>query len=140
MDFNRLINNIFTALTSLILLYPALALAQPPEVQNIDGITFVSGGVGDESMAQLVDMEKQFDLKIFLVSTSGTYLSDVNVTVTDSYGNSRLQTASDGPVLLVNLPTGSYTVSAKKNGHIAEQVLNVTRGQFRTVYLRFPDE
>lgn len=138
--FKSLNKSCTLALTFIALVSPTMALAQPPEVQNVDGITFVSGGVGDESMTALVDMEKQFDLKLFLVSNSGTYLSDVKVTVTDSHGNTMLQTASDGTVLLVNLPTGSYKVKASKNSYTALQTLNVTRGQLRTIYLRFPED
>lgn len=115
-------------------------LAQPPEVQNVDGVTYVSGGVGDESMAQLTDIEKQFDLKLFLVGQSGTYLSDVSIAITDAEGKAMLQTTSDGPVLLVNLPTGAYMIRASKNGNRLNHIINVNLGQLRTTYIRFPGE
>lgn len=116
------------------------AQAQPPEVQKADEVTFVSGGVGDESMAQLAEMEKQFDLKLFLVGKSGAYLSDIGIAITDSNGKGVLLTTSDGPVLLANLPTGAYSVKASKNGDVVVQLLNVTLGQLRTIYIRFPNE
>lgn len=116
------------------------ALAQPPQVQNVNGVSFVSGGVGDEAMAQLTEMETQFDLKLFLVGKSGTYLSDIGIAITDANGKGVLLTTSDGPVLLANLPSGTYSVKATKNGDVVEQKISVATGQLRTVYLRFPNE
>lgn len=118
----------------------ASALAQPPQVQNVNGIAFVTGGVGDESMAELADLENQFDLKLFLVGQSGSYLSDINVTIIDAQGKGVLLTTSEGPLLLAKLASGTYTVKATKNGHTLEQKLIVTLGQLRTIYLRFPNE
>ncbi len=115
-------------------------LAQPPEVKSAGGATFVSGGVGDESMAQMTDMEKQFDLKLFLVGKSGSYLSDIGVVITDTKGKAVVMTTSEGPVFLANLPSGTYSVKATKNGDALEQPVSVTSGQLRTVYLRFPNE
>lgn len=116
------------------------ALAQPPQVQHANGVTFVSGGVGDESMAQLAEMEKQFDLKLFLVGQSGAYLSDIGITITDAKGKGVLLTTSEGPVLLANLPSGAYAIKASKNGDTLEQKVSVSLGQLRTLYLRFPNE
>ena len=128
------------ALSIALVMAGGTVLAQPPEVQNVDGVTYVSGGVGDESMAQLTDIEKQFDLKLFLVGQSGTYLSDVSIAITDAEGKAMLQTTSDGPVLLVNLPTGAYMIRASKNGNRLNHIINVNLGQLRTTYIRFPGE
>ena len=51
-----------------------------------------------------------------------------------------LKTTSDGPVLLANLPSGSYTANSPNNGYTAYQMIELTRGQLHTFYLRFPDE
>ena len=103
-------------------------------------VPFLSGGVGDDSMAQLVAREKEFDLKLFLVGQSGTYLSDIRITITDARGNGVLLTTSEGPVLLANLPTGTYNIKAQKNGQTLEQKINVIAGKLQTTYFRFPGE
>lgn len=123
-----------------LLLIATRALAQPLQIQNANGVAYVSGGVGDDSMAQLVVIEKQFDLKLFLVGQSGTYLSDINITITDSQGKGLLLTTTEGPVLLADLPDGTYSVKAQKNGHTIEQQLGVSRGKLRVIYFRFPGE
>lgn len=127
-------------ITMLAMVGSNLALAQPPEIQKTNGVAYVSGGVGDESMAQLANMEKQFDLKLFLVGKSGAYLSDIGIAITDAKDQGVLLTTSDGPVLLANLPSGTYSVKATKNGDVVEQKISLSSGQLRTIYLRFPNE
>ena len=102
--------------------------------------TFISGGVGDDSMAQLVAREKEFDLKLFLVGQSGSYLSDIRITIIDANGKGVLLTSSEGPVLLADLPAGTYTIKAQKNGHTLTQKISVTPGKLQTTYFRFPGE
>lgn len=103
-------------------------------------VHFLSGGVGDDAMAQLIAREKEFDLKLFLVGQSGTYLSDIRITITDARGKGVLLTTSEGPILLANLPTGTYNIKAQKNGHTLEQKINVVAGKLQTTYFRFPGE
>ncbi len=103
-------------------------------------VPFISGGVGDDAMAQLIAREKEFDLKLFLVGQSGTYLSDIRITITDARGKGILLTTSEGPILLANLPTGTYNIKAQKNGHTLEQKISVTAGKLQTTYFRFPGE
>lgn len=126
-------------LAAALLAVSGAVLAQP-QVQKVNGVTFTSGGVGDESMTQLAEIEKQFDLKLFLVGQSGSYLSDIGIAITDAKGKGVLLTTSEGPVLLANLPSGTYTIKASKNGNTLEQQVSVTLGQLRTLYLRFPNE
>ncbi|MEN9901706.1 MAG: hypothetical protein RL651_370 [Pseudomonadota bacterium] len=124
-----------------LLLSPAWA---QEAAQNASATTstapFISGGVGDDSMAQLTAREKEFDLKLFLVGQSGTYLSDIRITIIDANGTGVLLTTSEGPVLLANLPAGTYSVKAQKNGHTLTQKISVTPGKLQTTYFRFPGE
>ena len=114
--------------------------APPSALLSGSTVPFISGGVGDESMAAITAQEKAFDLKLFLVGQSGSYLSDVRITITDQHGKGVLLTSSEGPLLLANLPSGNYTVKAQKNGQTLEQKISVTRGKLSTTYFRFPGE
>ncbi len=131
----------FTALLCTALLSPAIAQVRGAATGIVDtGVPFISGGVGDDSMAQLVAREKEFDLKLFLVGQSGSYLSDIRITIIDANGKGVLMTSSEGPVLLANLPAGTYTIKAQKNGQTLEQKISVTPGKLQTTYFRFPGE
>lgn len=103
-------------------------------------VPFLSGGVGEESLAAITAREKDFDLKLFLVGQSGSYLSDIRVTITDQAGKGVLLTTSEGPILLANLPTGTYSVKVQKNGQTLEQKISVTRGKLQITYFRFAGE
>lgn len=118
---------------------PPAVITTPDKVVS-GQIPYLSGGVGDESLANLVAREKEFDLKLFLVGQSGSYLSDIRITITDAKDQGVLLTTSEGPVLLANLPTGTYTIKAQKNGHTLEQKISVTPGKLQTTYFRFPGE
>lgn len=119
---------------------PATDTPSPATRTTATGIPFVSGGVGDDSMAQLIAQEKAFDLKLFLVGQSGSYLSDIRITITDASGKGVLLTTSEGPVLLANLPAGTYNIKAQKNGQTLEQKISVTPDKLQTTYFRFPGE
>lgn len=62
----------------------SVAMADTPSIAP--AVPFISGGVGDDSMANLVAREKEFDLKLFLVGQSGGYLSDIRITITNAQG------------------------------------------------------
>ncbi len=119
---------------------PAIAASPAPTAFSATSVPFLSGGVGEDSMAQLISREKEFDLKLFLVGQSGSYLSDIRITIIDAKGNGVLLTTSEGPVLLANLSAGTYSVKAQKNGHTLEQKISVTPGKLQTNYFRFPGE
>lgn len=127
---------LFTALCCATMLSPALAQTTATE----SAVPFLSGGVGEDSMAELVARQSEFDLKLFLVGQSGTYLSDIRVTIIDASGKGVLMTTSEGPVLMAQLPAGTYKVKAQKNGQTLEQKITVTPGKLQTTYFRFPGE
>lgn len=108
----------------------------PPPVSG-SAVPFISGGVGDESMAAIAAREKSFDLKLFFVGQSGSYLSDIRVTITDASGKGLLLATSEGPVMLADLPNGTYDIKAQKNGQTLEQKLTVKRGKLAITYFRF---
>lgn len=118
----------------------AMAQAQPPEIQHANGTAFVSGGVGDDAMAELTRIEDKFDLKLYLVGQSGAYLSDIKITIIDGQGKGVVLTTADGPVLMADLPTGTYQITGEKNGDRITQTISISRGKLRTIYLRFPTE
>ncbi len=127
-------------LVSVLLCSATLSVAMADTPSIAPAVPFISGGVGDDSMANLVAREKEFDLKLFLVGQSGGYLSDIRITITNAQGQGVLLTTSEGPVLLANLPAGTYNVKAQKNGQTLEQQIRVTPGKLQTTYFRFPGE
>lgn len=98
-----------------------------PVVQKNDGISYITGGVGDEELAELIAQESNFNSRILLSSSYGEYLSDVAVRFLDKKNVEVLRVMGAGPFLYVNLPPGSYKVeAASSSGEIQSKKINVS--------------
>ena len=117
---------------------PALA-ADEPLVQQADGVSYLSGGVGDEERDRILSIGKDFNLKLVLATRSSAYLSDVNIVIVDGRGQRRLDVKSDGPLFYAKLPAGRYRIKAAANGVLLQESVDVTAQGQRTVNLRWND-
>jgi hypothetical protein len=75
-----------------------------------DPVVF-NGGISLEERASAP--EEGTKLEFFLAG--GPYLSDVHVVVADAQGNELVDTVTDGPWLILDLPDGQYNVQASLN-------------------------
>jgi len=80
--------------------------------QAYNGTLFITGGVGEEEMEQINASRGEFNLQLLMAEKSGTYVTGVQVTITDSKGATSLDVDSAGPYLLVKLPAGTYQIKA----------------------------
>ena len=78
------------------------------------------------------------NVKMVFSLTTGNYLSDVAVKVTDSSRGTVIDDVSNGPWLFAKLPPGSYTVAATYNGKTVTQRLSIGKSGVRTVQFRWP--
>lgn len=110
-------------LTVLLLLATTTLQAQTPalEIQEFRGVRFVAGGVGDEEREYLESLAGEFRLRITFALAQGGFISDARVRVRDAAGLTVLETVVDGPILLLNPPSGAYTVWAEAYGQAQEQ-------------------
>src|SRR5437899_2853414 len=123
---------------SLIPWIPGVVQAQPAAVHMSEdgGAQYVCGGVGsDESVAMRAAM-KDHPLSLLFARASGAYLADVAVTVKDAGGTTALAMRASGPVCLVDLPAGRYTVEAESEGVTKVQVVTLSGGS-KTADFRF---
>jgi hypothetical protein len=88
-----------------------------PQAKTENGITYLSGGIG-KSEAQAMRAEaKRYPLSMtFSTKKDNEFLARVPVTIRNSSGKTLLDTVSDGPILLVKLPPGKYSVTAEAYG------------------------
>lgn len=103
------------------------------------GVSYVSGGIGEDSAAELKAREKEFNLKLIFTLIEGNYLADVGVRVTDAAGKTVVEHVADGPFFLAKLPAGTYTVTASYGGKTQTRQVKVGSG-LRTEYLRWPSD
>jgi hypothetical protein len=110
----------------------SLAWAQTSGVSP-QGIPYASGGVGSDERQAMTALSGQYDLKLEFAMREGDYLGDVQVSVR---GPVNLEAVAEGPWFLVNLPAGTYQVTAV-NGSVAttQSVTVGAMGQKRLVFL-----
>ena len=107
----------------------AAAQLPPLEPQTVSGVTYVTGGVGQDETQALRQMEGRFNLRLlFARQSSGEYLANVQVSIRDRGGRTILDTVAEGPRLLAQVPPGAYTVVASSDGRAITRQVNVPSG------------
>lgn len=125
-------------MTLLFAALPALAQSGPGtasqvEERSYNGVPYITGGVGIEERAALEERMGDYNLKLIFALEEGNYLSNVDVTVADTSGNTVLQTTTNGPWLAARLPEGRYTVRATIQGETQEKMVDVGEARLQEV-------
>lgn len=102
------------------------------------GITYVSGGVGEDAEAMLLAQQKNFNLKLLFTLHEGNYLADVNVVVSDARGDKVIEHVADGPFFMAKLPHGQYIVTATYEGKTLTRKVRIGSDRLHTEHLRWP--
>ncbi len=114
---------------SLLAFGSALAAAMP--VQTAGDIRYVSGGIGSDEVAAIKEQAGNYSLVLEFAERAGKrerYIADVDVDISGARGAPVLSVRTDGPFLLVDLPAGSYKVSATYKGNTQSRVIQVGSG------------
>lgn len=90
-------------------------LAADPGVAA-EKVNYVTGGVGEDSLARMAALGKEFNLKLLFAAKDGHYLGDVAVTIAAEGNRKILEAASDGPFLYAQLRPGKYAITATYAG------------------------
>lgn len=109
-------------------------------IQTSGGVSYVSGGVGDDSIAKLNTLAGQFNLKLVFAMQSGNYVSDVKVVIADAKGKTLLDATSAGPWFLAKLPAGSYQLTATFAGKDVKRSVTIGTAKLQTVDFRWATE
>jgi len=116
----------------LLLILPCILLSSPTfagesamQPQSQGDVTFISGGVGIDEREALDATHANYNLSLLFSESSGDYLSDVKVRITDLSNNVVLETVADGPKLFVKLPSGRYTVTVEAKEKTQQKTVTV---------------
>jgi hypothetical protein len=109
---------------------------RPPQVRSANGIDYVNGGAGVEARDAMAQLQPGFDLKLVFSNQSGEYLVADHVSVKGRAGEV-FDVDRAGPLLLVKLAPGDYTVIASVEGKTQQRAVKVGAG-LRTVNWSFP--
>ncbi len=121
---------------------PKLYTAPPPQPivqpapQNAHNVRYVSGGVGASERARLEATQGDYNLKIEMAKTQGFYIANAGVVIRDANGAEILKAVSDGPLFMVQLDPGTYTVEATHESETKSQKVTVgNAGQKKVMML-----
>jgi len=112
------------------------------EVQkgNQNGIAFENGGWSIDSADEIKGRAGRFPVMLVFAWTEGSYLSDVNVQVVNSKGDSLLSLNNLGPLVLIDLPKGDYMINVERNGKPQSRRLNVGANTRAKVVFHWPKD
>lgn len=95
-------------------------IAQPqPEKHIINSVTYISGGIGTDEIITMKRLAKEYPLEITLMQKTENgigYFANVSVKLSNMNGTVLLDVATDGPILLINLPNGKYLITLEQDG------------------------
>jgi hypothetical protein len=118
--------------------WPAAAAAIPA-AKTEHGITYVSGGIGRDEAAAMKAAAKHYPLSmVFDAGKHDEYLAGVKVRVKDKAGNVAFDEVADGPIMLIRLPEGRYTIDATRHGKTLQRTAQVPAKGDRQVVFHWP--
>jgi len=116
---------------------PRIVPAEVPASNASVASRFRCGGIGsDESTAMRAQM-KDHPLSLLFAASGGAYLADIDVSIQGAAGVEPLNFRANGPVCLVDLPAGNYTVQASSGGVTKKESVIVGLAGGKTVDFRF---
>ncbi|MBI1276045.1 hypothetical protein GC177_08750 [bacterium] len=111
---------------------PSTTMALTPV--NVNGATYVTGGVGEAERNQLEATKGDYNLHIMSAGKDGAFVADGQIAISDKKGNEVINTKS-GPLFYAQLPDGSYTVNASYEGQTKTQRITVGKGKPANLHL-----
>jgi hypothetical protein len=101
--------------------------------QEQNGITYLSGGIGEDE-AKAIQQTSGYNLHMtFSVGVENEYIPDVDVAIHNAQGQSVLNLTGAGPLVYVQLPPGKYTVVATRAGETRRDTADVGTGTARNL-------
>lgn len=126
-----------------ILLGAALGLTVPgfaqdmPPTQTSNGVTFVTGGIGQGRIEAFRKAASDYNLRATFTAPGGAFMADVNVTLNDAQGNTLVTTITQGPFFYAQVPPGRYELTAAYGSQSFQRKLEVNQGGAATAEIVF---
>lgn len=114
----------------------AQAASAPVAMQ---GVTYLTGGIGEDDVQQLRAAAAKYDLRVTFASKTGAYLSDIDVSISTESKREVLSIRTEGPLLFVNVPPGRYLLAANYAGKAQTKHVTVPPKGAVEIVLRWDD-
>lgn len=112
-----------------LILMSALSMAQIPETQYSQGISYITGGVGEGETAAILAEAKQWPLLLemsHIDNGRGVWIFGATIKIMSSNKKQMIFDAqADGPYMLINLTSGDYVIEAVYEGVVQRRILSI---------------
>ncbi len=96
------------------------AVTMPP-AKSMNGIKYVEGGIGKDEADLMRKEGRSYPLNLmFSAGPRNHFVSDVRVLIKDG-GKTIFEDVAEGPIYLVDLPNGKYSIEAEFRGKMVKQ-------------------
>ena len=119
--------------------------ARMPQIQQYGTTQFIAGGIGVDECKVMQSEACNWPLQLMFSeiqkgTTFGSWIADVDIKITDKSGDSVLSIISEGPLVLVKLPPGTYILTANYFGKVATRSITLQEGRSQTVYVSWTEK
>ena len=129
-----------TLLRSLTLIFCFLAgssvWAQIPQTQYSQGVSYITGGVGEEESAAILAEAKQWPLLLELSQLEngrGVWIFGSQIKILNDKNSVVFDAKAEGPYMLINLTAGDYAIQASYQGVEQKRSISVKAGQSQKI-------
>ena len=124
---------LFPVISSAASLEPVDSSGVQVQRQEQNGITYLSGGIGEDE-AKAIQQTTGYNLHMtFALGTENKYIPDVDVVIEKAQGQTVLTLNDAGPLVYVQLPAGKYTVIATRNGEVRRDTADIRSSEPRNL-------
>ncbi len=101
-------------------------------------VDYLNGGIGKEQADRMREMSSRYPVQMTFSqhdASMGTdeFVADVHLRVIDRAGRTIVDLPAQGPIFLLRLPDGAYTVEAEHDGAVKSRRFDVVAGRHDTL-------
>lgn len=115
-------------LSANLVLMSSLSLAQIPDTQYSQGISYITGGVGEGETVAILAEAKQWPLILEMSQIEngrGVWIFGATIKILNSSKQLIFNAQAEGPYMLVNLVPGDYAIEATYEGVLQKRALSI---------------
>ena len=106
-------------------------------------IRYMNGGIGEEQADLMRQMSAEFPVRFTFSQhnpehNTDEFVADVRLRVVDEAGRAVLDLVGQGPIFLLSLPNGMYTVEAEHEGQVKTRRFRLVGNRRQEIGLSWP--
>jgi hypothetical protein len=110
--------------------------AQIPQAQYSLGVSYITGGVGEEESTAILAEAKQWPLLLELSQLEngrGVWIFGSQIKILNVKNTVIFDAKADGPYMLINLTAGDYVIQASYQGVDQKRSISIKAGQTQKI-------